>query len=159
MWTMQNSCVPSWTDNSSSSIMSGHLHHVWSWVHQDQSYRTKSVIDAQSGYHSVCHSSDNWRATLLNPSSEHLTINDTEMTWTRIESYTKYGRDHLTNSIGFAYTVSKKRTHTTDWHCSVRNARLGWNNKMGFLPLVQLKLNIHIHQLSTSLMLLRSEPK
>ena len=55
---------------------------------------------------------------------EHLTMNDPEVNWPRIKYSTKHGRAYLINSIGFAYTATKKRTHATDWHCSVRNSAI-----------------------------------
>jgi len=51
---------------------------------------------------------------LFNQTPEKVTMNDTDVTWTRIKSSTKHGRDHLTNSLRFAYIVSKKRTAATD---------------------------------------------
>ena len=65
--------------------------------------------------------------SLLDPAPEHLTMNDTEVNWTRIKSSTKRGRDYLTTSIGSAYTVSKKRTLATYWQCSVRNSTITCN--------------------------------
>ena len=44
------------------------------------------------------------------------------VTWTKVTASTQRGKDHLTNSNGFSFTVSKRRVNATDWHCSVRNA-------------------------------------
>ena len=62
--------------------------------------------------------------SLLNPAPGHLTVKDTEVNWTRIKSSTQRGRDNLTHSIVFAYIPTKKRTHATDWHCSVQNSAI-----------------------------------
>ena len=59
-------------------------------------------------------------SSLLDDIPEENSLHDIELTWTKVTSSTQRGRDHLTNSHGYSYTVSKMRPNATDWVCSVR---------------------------------------
>ena len=61
-------------------------------------------------------------SSITDDAPAEMTIVDAVVTWTKVTASTQRGKDHLTNSNGFSFTVSKRRLNATDWHCSVRNS-------------------------------------
>ena len=60
---------------------------------------------------------------MIEPQPELVDEEDEEdaITWTKVENAIKRGATHLTNSTGYTYVVTKRRTKTIDWLCCIRN--------------------------------------